>query len=137
MIAVIVWIDRMIDPPGDAKPDDWIWIELGKRLGFSDVMKEEYKDPAHFWDEVLIQNDQMRGITQARLHSVPWRWVRFPVGTEDGAEIETLYEEGTTAVGSPPGHRFPTESGKLEFWTRGAGSQVRRIGPIRAAGVLR
>ncbi|MEM7751504.1 MAG: molybdopterin-dependent oxidoreductase, partial [Pseudomonadota bacterium] len=95
----IVWIDRMIDPPGNAQPDDWIWTELGKRLGFSDVMKEEYKDPAKFWDEVLIQNDQMRGITQERLHSVPWRWVRFPVGEDDGSEIETLYEEGTTAVG--------------------------------------
>ena len=113
----IVWIDRMIDPPGDAKPDDWIWIELGKRLGFADVMKDSYKDPAHFWDEVLIQNDQMRGITQARLHSVPWRWVRFPVGVEGGVEVETLYEAGSTAVGAPPGHRFPTESGKLEFWT--------------------
>lgn len=124
----VVWIDRMIDPPGDAKPDDWIWIELGKRLGFSDVMKEEYKDPAHFWDEVLIQNDQMRGITQARLHSVPWRWVRFPVGTEDGAEIETLYEEGTTAIGAPPGHRFPTESGKLEFWTEALEAKFAALG---------
>ena len=113
----IVWIDRMIDPPGEAKSDDWIWIELGKRLGYGDVLKEEYKDPAVFWDEVLIDNDHMRGVTQARLHSVPWRWVRFPVGSEDAPEQETLYMEGATAVGAPQGHRFPTASGKLEFWT--------------------
>ena len=113
----IVWIDRMMAPPGEAKPDEWIWTELGKRLGFSDVMHEKYKDPAVMWDEVLIQNESMRGVTQARLHSVPWRWVRFPVASEDAEEIETLYLEGTTAVGAPPGHRFPTASGKLEFWT--------------------
>ena len=25
----IVWVDRLIDPPGEAKPDAWIWTELG------------------------------------------------------------------------------------------------------------
>lgn len=113
----IVWIDRMVDPPGDARPDDWIWTELGRRLGYADVMKEKYKDPAVLWDEVLIDNEQMRGVTQKRLHSVPWRWVRFPVSSEETPELETLYLEGSTAAGAPPGHRFPTASGKLEFWT--------------------
>jgi len=113
----VVWIDRMIDPPGDAKPDGWIWTELAKRLGMEAVLEERWKDPGTLWDEVLIQNEQMRGCTQRRLHSVPWRWVRFPVATEDAPEIDTLYLEGTTAPDSPPGHRFPTPSGKLEFWT--------------------
>jgi anaerobic selenocysteine-containing dehydrogenase len=65
----------------------------------------------------MIQNDQMRGLTQKRLHSRPYRWVRFPVATEDSAEIETLYLEGTTAAGAPLGHRFKTPTGKLEFYT--------------------
>ncbi|MFY0615540.1 MAG: molybdopterin-dependent oxidoreductase [Hyphomicrobiaceae bacterium] len=69
----IVWIDPMIDPPGDARPDDWIWIELGKRLGFSDVMKEEYKDPAYFWDEVLKRSD-------ARHHTSPSAFGSLAVG---------------------------------------------------------
>lgn len=113
----IVWIDQMIEPPGEAKPDGWIWIELGKRFGFGDVMLEEWKDSARFWDEAMIQNDQMRGLTQKRLHSRPYRWVRFPVATEESPEIETLYTEGTTAPGAPEGHRFKTPSGKLEFYT--------------------
>jgi anaerobic selenocysteine-containing dehydrogenase/Fe-S-cluster-containing dehydrogenase component len=113
----IVWIDQMMDPPGNAKPDGWIWTELGKRLGFDDVMKEEYKDSAFFWDDALIDNDHMRGVTQKRLHSVPYRWVRFPVADETAPEIETLYLKGTTAIGKPEGHRFPSKSGKLEFWS--------------------
>ena len=113
----IVWIDRLVDPPGEAKPDGWIWIELGKRFGFDDVLQERFKEPAVFWDEVLIDNDQMRGITQARLHASPTRSARFPLPSEDAEEIETLYQEGMTAPDGAPGQRFATPSGKLEFWT--------------------
>ena len=113
----VVWIDKLIEPPGEAKADAWIWVELARRMGYEDVLKEEWKDTARFWDEALIDNDHMRGCTQARLHSVPYRWVRIPVASEDAPEIETLYREGTTAVDAPEGHRFPTPSGKLEFWT--------------------
>lgn len=125
----IVWIDRMIDPPGEAKPDGWIWIELGKRLGFDDVLKEEYKDSALFWDEVCIKgNPHLAGVTQKRLHATPYRWVRFPVATEDAPEIETLYMEGTTAVGQPEGKRFATPSGKLEFWTEAMQGKFEAMG---------
>ncbi|MEZ5910740.1 MAG: molybdopterin-dependent oxidoreductase [Hyphomicrobiaceae bacterium] len=124
----VVWIDRIIDPPGEAKPDGWIWIELGKRFGFDDVLKEKYKDPTVFWDEMCINHPEMRGCTQKRLHSVPWRWVRAPVASEDAAEQETLYLEGTTAAGQPEGHRFPTKSGKLEFWTADLEEKFRTVG---------
>lgn len=123
----IVWIDKMIEPPGEAKSDDWIWIELGKRFGFDDVLKEKYKDPAVFWDEMCIDNDHLRGVTQKRLHSVPYRWVRFPVASEDAAEQETLFLEGTSAIGHP-GKRFPTPSGKLEFYTEALEQKFRVMG---------
>jgi anaerobic selenocysteine-containing dehydrogenase/Fe-S-cluster-containing dehydrogenase component len=124
----IVWIDKMIEPPGEAKADAWIWIELGKRLGFDDVLKEEYKDSRVFWDEVCIDNEYLRGVTQKRLHSVPWRWVRQPVASEDAEEIETLFLEGSTAPGAPLGHRFPTPSGKLEFWTEALEAKFGQLG---------
>jgi anaerobic selenocysteine-containing dehydrogenase/Fe-S-cluster-containing dehydrogenase component len=124
----IVWIDKMTEPPGEAKADGWIWIELGKRFGFDDVLKESYKDPRLFWDEVCIDNPLLRGCTQRRLHSTPWRWVRHPVATEDAPEIETLYLEGSTAPGAPAGHRFPTPSGKLEFWTPALEEKFRALG---------
>ena len=66
------------------------------------------RDSRRFWDEVCIDNEFLRGVTQKRLHSVPWRWVRQPVASEDAEEIETLYLEGSTAPGAPPGHRFPS-----------------------------
>ncbi len=124
----VVWIDKVIDPPGEAKADGWIWIELGKRFGFDDVLQDKYKDSALFWDEMCINDPWMRGCTQKRLHSVPWRWVRVPVVDEDAEEIETLHLEGTTALGSPEGHRFPTKSGKLEFWTEAQEAKFQALG---------
>ena len=113
----IVWIDKVADPPGEAWPDGWIWIELGKRFGFDDVLRDEYKDAALFWDAMCIGHPSVRGITQRRLHSVPGRWLRAPLPDEAAEEIDTLYLEGSTAFGFPPGHRFPTRSGRLEFFT--------------------
>lgn len=124
----IVWIDKVAEPPGEARPDGWIWIELGRRLGFGDVLKDEYKDSAVFWDAECLTEPDMRGCTQARLHAVPWRWLRTPLYDEQSEEIETLYLEGTTAYGRPPGHRFPTPSGKLEFWTEALDARLSALG---------
>jgi anaerobic selenocysteine-containing dehydrogenase/Fe-S-cluster-containing dehydrogenase component len=121
------WNDKLIDPPGDAKSDAWIWTELGKRFGYDDVLKEEYKDPAVFWDEVLCDSDDLRGCTTERMRSTPHKWVRFPLKNKDAREQETLYLEA--AVKSQPGgKRFPTPSGRLEFWTAKLEDRFNRIG---------
>ena len=124
----IVWIEKVIEPPGEAKADGWIWTELGKRFGYDDVLEERFKDTALFWDERCINHPQLRGCTHARMMSKPWRWVRFPLETEEAEEQETLYLEGTTAAGSPEGHRFPTPSGKLEFFTPEMDAKFRALG---------
>lgn len=125
----IVWNDKIADPPGEARSDHWFWIELGKRFGFDDVLKEDYKDPACFWDEVFRPaTPDLRGITMARLKSRPWRWVRSPVAHEDDPEPTTLYLEGSTAFGQPPGRRFPTSSGRLEFWSEALEAKFASIG---------
>ena len=112
----IVWNDKLIEPPGEARADGWIWIELGKRLGFGDVLKDEYKDTSVFWDDMCAGSAFLRGCTSEAFRASPTRTLRFPMD-ENGVAPETLYREGTTALGQPEGKRFPTETGKLEFWT--------------------
>ena len=113
----IVWNDRLIDPPGDARADGWIWVELGKRFGFDDVLREEYKETAFFWDDVCRQNDSLRGITTERLRERDNRTIRLPFGSEDAEEVETLFLENAPFRFSEGRNRFGTSSGKLEFWT--------------------
>ncbi|MBI4506057.1 MAG: molybdopterin-dependent oxidoreductase, partial [Chloroflexi bacterium] len=113
----LVWIDKLIDPPGEAKPDYWFWIELGKRFGFDDVLKEEYKDPALFWDNLMIGHPSMRGATVARFRRSPTRSLRGPLPSEDSPEVEKLFHEGQPFPGDSHGRRFPTPSGMIELWT--------------------
>ncbi len=125
----IVWNDRLIEPPGEAKSDHWFWIELGKRFGFADVLKEAYKAPRVLWDEVVrATTPSLRGITLKRLLQQPNRTVRFPVATEDCPETDTLYLPDTPTFNQPPGKRFPTPSGKLEFWTEQLEANCRLMG---------
>lgn len=113
----MVWNDKLVDPPGEAKTDGWIYIELGKRLGFGDVLKDEYKDTAVFWDEMCSGNINLRGVTVEAFRASPTRSLRFPMGEDGSPAPETIFLEGTTAVGQEEGKRFPTTNGKLLFWT--------------------
>lgn len=59
----------------------------------------------------------------------PWRWVRFPVASEDAEEQETLFLEGTTADGAAQeGFRFATPNGKLQFWSKELDENFRTMG---------
>ena len=125
----VIWNDRLIDPPGEARSDHWVWIELAKRLGFGDILKDDYKDPRTLWDEVVRPaTPGIRGATIRRLLSKPDRCIRIPVADEDAPEIDTLYLEGSTAFGQPEGKRFPTASGKLEFYNDELVGKFRTMG---------
>jgi anaerobic selenocysteine-containing dehydrogenase len=83
----------------------------------TDVLKDEYKDPARLWDAAMREDPRFRGLSYARLTSSPTGWLRWPIVAEDGASAETLFLEGSVYPGDPHGRRFPTPSGKLELWT--------------------
>jgi len=114
----IVWNDKFIDPPGEAKSDHWFWIELGKKFGFDDVLKDDYKDPRKLWDEVLVAaTPDLAAATTERLTSLPNRTVRLPHFEGAPGEIDPVYV--TELMRSKPDADlgYPTPSGKLEFWT--------------------
>jgi len=125
----VLWNDPLIAPPGQAKSDHWFWIELGKRFGFDDVIKDEYKDPALFWDQVLSPaTPTVRGLTTDYIKSQPACSARVPLPTAGTPDNETLYQAGTTAFGEPEGKRFPTASGTLEFYTESLNDQFAELG---------
>ena len=123
----IVWNDKLIDPPGEARSDHWFWIELGKKFGFDDVLKEEYKQPRTLWDEVLVASTpELRHATIERLTSLPNRTVRVPYFEGEAGEIDPVYV--TEAQAQKPDLRYPTASGKLEFWTEEMEAKFKAMG---------
>ncbi len=121
----VVWNDKLIDPPGEAKSDGWIWIELGKRFGFDDVLKEEFKEPATFWDHMCERSDDLRGCSTEQLRASPYRWRRYPLPSKDAKEQETLFLEDSISGNEK---RFPTPSGRLEFWTETMAEKFSTLG---------
>ncbi len=118
----IVWNDKLIDPPGEAKSDHWFWIELGKKFGFDDVLKDEYKNPRKLWDEVLITaTPSLKQATTDYLTSLPNHTIRIPWFDPDSNETDPAYI-------TESGLSYPTPSGKLEFYTEALEQKFNSLG---------
>ncbi|NNV07309.1 molybdopterin-dependent oxidoreductase [Geobacillus sp. C56-T2] len=81
--AYVNYGPKLVEPPGEAKPDLWIWTELAKRLGFGEAFaytREQFLNMA-------LRPLERHGITLERLRAehrvllpvepVPWRHRRF------------------------------------------------------------
>ncbi len=114
----IVWNDRLIDPPGEARSDHWFWIELGKKFGFDDVLKDAYKNPRTMWDEVLVASTpDLADASIDALISKPNRTVRLPRFEPRDGELDPVYITECMRTDPDADLAYPTPSGKLEFWT--------------------
>nr|MBL0701048.1 molybdopterin-dependent oxidoreductase [Desulfobacterales bacterium] len=101
-----VWTPRLIEPPGEARPGRWWWIELGKRMGFGDILRDEFKDPVVLQDYVGFE----KGFTVDRFLAKKDNSLRAPINVKEGK----VYERSTLFLDK----KFPTRSEKIELWTQ-------------------
>jgi formate dehydrogenase alpha subunit len=97
-------VRRLLDPPGEARPDWWITRELGRRLAQAlDRPWSLHPGPEAIWEEVRrAVPEMMGGISYARLEKEGVRW---PCKEEDQPGEAVLFRE-----------RFNTPSGKARFF---------------------
>lgn len=105
-------IPKLVDPPGQAKSDLWILLEIAKRLGYGPYF-EKYKTPEDVWEEyrLLAKGTKMDLAPYARYRKE--RGVRWPVPTDDHPGTARRYcypddpfvtkEEGIKFYGKPDG----------------------------------
>ncbi len=100
-----VWVPRLVKGPGTTRPDRWWWIELGKRMGWQEVFREELKDP------VSLQNltSGQKGYSVKNFCARPDNAMRAPVKIIGGLPVDrkTLFLD----------KKFSTPSGKIELWS--------------------
>ncbi len=112
----LVWCPKLVEPPGEAKPDRWWWIELGKRMGWEEVFEDRLKDPEVLQDTCAAPGGySVRNFTSTRHNSL-----RAPVTVNNG----TVEERGSLFLDG----KFKTPSGKLEFWTESLEAKFREMG---------
>ena len=88
---------KVVDPPGEAKPDWWITCELAKRMGYP----MDYAGPSEIFDELASLSPSLRGLNYGNLGDTGKLWP-CPDPTTDG--INVLFDES-----------FPTPDGKGKF----------------------
>jgi formate dehydrogenase major subunit len=89
---------KAIDPPGDARPDLWIVVEMAKRLG----LDWKYKDAAEVFAEMRQAMPSIAGITWERLE-------------RDSAVTYPCEKEGDPGQPVVFTENFPTQSGRGRF----------------------
>jgi nitrate reductase NapA len=89
---------KATEPPGEARTDFDILCDLGRRLGFGDLVP--WQHPREAWDEIRTvakeTNFRLWGVTRARLereHGVFW-----PCPTEDHPGTKRRYVKGEDPV---------------------------------------
>jgi len=100
-----VWVPKLVTPPGEARPDKWWWIELGKRMGWGEIFTDDLKDPVKLQNKV----GGPKGYTVENFISKKDNSLRAPVKIMNGR----IYERDTLFLDK----KFPTKSGKIELWS--------------------
>jgi formate dehydrogenase alpha subunit len=97
-------VRKLLEPPGEARPDWWITQELGKRLARALGRPWTlYEGPEAIWEEVRRAiPEMMGGVSYARLEKEGVRW---PCPREDHPGEAVLFRE-----------RFNTPSGRARFF---------------------
>src|SRR5689334_2509112 len=89
---------KAVNPPGEARPDLWIIVELAKRLG----LDWSYQHPRQVFDEMRQCMDSIKGITWERLERDST--VTYPCENEGDPGEPVVF---TT--------HFPTPTGRAKF----------------------
>jgi len=87
-----------VTPPGEAKPDWWIFKTLAERMGYSGMA---YQGAEDIWDEVRrVAPANYGGMSYARLDKMPG--LSWPCPSEDHPGTPILYADGSFAT---PSHK--------------------------------
>jgi len=89
---------KAVEPPGEAREDFWILVELGRRLG----LDWSYQKPKEVFDEMRQCMDSIKGITWERLERDSS--VTYPCENEGDAGTPVVFTEV-----------FPTPTGRARF----------------------
>ena len=81
-------IDKVIAPPGEAKPDWWIICQLAERMGHKD--KFDFSSAGEIFEEIRRCVPQYKGITYERLKKTVGG-IHWPCPSEDHPGTPTLF----------------------------------------------
>ncbi|MHA1638368.1 MAG: molybdopterin oxidoreductase family protein, partial [Candidatus Thorarchaeota archaeon] len=82
--------NKLIDPPGEAKPDWWVVVQVAERMGHKD--KFDFSAPAEILEEIRRVVPPYKGITYDRLEK-NIGGIQWPCPTEEHPGTATFFIE--------------------------------------------
>ena len=82
-------VRKAVEPPGNARPDWQILLEVMKRSGLE---QPDYADPGEIYDEMAALTPKFGGISHARIESEGG--LQWPVVSADDTTTEYLHRDG-------------------------------------------
>ncbi len=141
--------EQAIEPLGEARPNVWLFSQLGQRIGFTEscfrdtaddmiaqalrVHDPDHQNPEHQDPEHQDPKHQDRGHQDPK-HQDPWLAGITPAGLARSGGMERLHFPGESAgqAGFQPFAEgpFPTPSGRIEFFSEALAA--RGVDPLPA-----
>lgn len=90
----VQWIDKAIEPPGEAKEGIWIICEIARRLGLGEEMA--YDNPSQVLEEIRRLVPQYKGMSQERISKIGGVLWPCPDEQHPGTEILHLQRFSTS-----------------------------------------
>ena len=127
MMNYFLFAGKGVNPPGEIRSKDWVWMELARRLGFADKYNPKMLDVTDWreWDEQVIERiykpayeewakDETGILAYNGIEPRPWEeFVKLPIVRVPGEPGEWFYPfKNTVEWDRSP---FKTPSGKIEF----------------------
>ena len=81
-------IDKLVDPPGESKPDWWIICQLAEKMGYKD--KFDFASAGEIFEEIRSCVPQYKGITYDRLENKVGG-IHWPCPSEDHPGTPTMF----------------------------------------------
>jgi len=119
-----VYRQKCVDPPGEVKPNDWVWTQIAKRLGLAEMYNPRMADVAYQdWDEAIeeLYKEAYENWTKrkdiAPLNPPDWETFqkkpvfRFPMEGEPYYPLKNHVEAGENPFEG-------TTSGRIEFYSK-------------------
>lgn len=118
-----VYCGKVVDPPGEVRPKDWVWTELAKRLGIVEKFNPRLADVSlEDWDDAVTAlykeayeiwaKDEDCWLEMLGIEPKPWEeFIKMPVVRIPIDEPFYPYKNKVEAGENP----FETPTGKIEF----------------------
>ncbi|MFC2071610.1 molybdopterin-dependent oxidoreductase, partial [Chloroflexota bacterium] len=121
-----IYCQKCVDPPGEIKSREWIWVQIARRLGIADQYSPHLADvPDDSWDEVvedLHREAYERWMTRKDVIPLkPPSWEDFQKKPVFRWEIEDPYDSYKRAMERGENPFRLTASGKVEFYSKDLG----------------